>query len=69
MNIYRETEIFHPLYVARLENGVIIEVYGDRARGNDGRTYYHVGREDRHGDLHTVGWTADTSRAVTLKSE
>lgn len=69
MTLYKEAEIFHPLYVAKLENGVTLEVYGDSAKGSDGKTYYHVGKEDEQGDMYTVGWSFDIDEAVILKSE
>lgn len=64
---FKETNILHPLYAAKLENGVIINVYGDRAEGNDGKTYYHVGKENSDGILETVGWSCETDKAVILK--
>lgn len=67
MTLYKETEIFYPLYVAKLENGVTIEVYGDSAKGSDGKTYYHVGKEDQQGDMYTLGWTCDSDKATILK--
>lgn len=68
MICYKETEVFHPLYLAKLENGVTLAIYGDSAKGSDGKTYYHVGKEDRQGDMHTVGWTCDADKATILKS-
>lgn len=63
---FKETKILHPLYAAELENGVIINVYGDKAEGNDGKTYYHVGREGTDGILKTVGWSSEIKKAVII---
>lgn len=67
MTFFKETEILHPLYEAKLENGVLISVYGDKAKGSDGKTYFHVGEEDADGVLRTVGWSSETKEAVILK--
>lgn len=61
MTVLKENSIFHPLYVAALENGVHLTVYGDYATGSDGKTYYHVG-EDIDGVLQTVGWSCDIKK-------
>ena len=53
--IFKETGIRHPLYVTMLTNGVTIQVYGDTAEGDDGKTYHHVGVEV-DGVLITAGW-------------
>jgi len=62
----KEIEILHPLYAAKLENGVIINVYGDRAEGNDGKTYYHIGKENAEGDMETVGWSSEIDKAILI---
>ena len=66
MAIHRQLETKNPLYVATLDNGVTVQVYGNYALGDDGKTYYHVGKEDTHGDLVTVGWSCDISGAVEV---
>lgn len=53
--IFKETGIRHPLYVTTLTNGVTIQVYGNTAEGDDGKTYRHVGVEV-DGVLITQGW-------------
>lgn len=67
MNIFKQNDIKIPLFAATLENGVNINVYGDYAEGSDGKTYYHVGREDEEGDLQTIGWSCEVSEAVILE--
>ena len=42
MTIHRQLETKNPLYVATLDNGVTVQVYGNYALGDDGKTYYHV---------------------------
>lgn len=65
MNIFKQTEIKRPIYTVKLENGVVINVYGGYAIGNDGKRYYHVGHEK--GDmLETVGWSCDVDGAVVV---
>ncbi|MBR5825448.1 MAG: hypothetical protein IKY78_00025 [Clostridia bacterium] len=56
--IFKETGIRHPLYTATLSNGVTIQVYGDTAEGDDGKTYRHVGVEV-DGVLITAGWECE----------
>lgn len=56
--ILKETNIKHPLYVTILDNGVTIQVHGDTAEGDDGKTYRHVGAEV-NGVLITQGWEVD----------
>ena len=63
---FKETKILHPLYAAKLENGVIINVYGDRAEGSDGKTYYRVGKENAEGDLESISWSCETDKAIIL---
>lgn len=66
MKIIKEKSVSHPLYTAKLENGVIINIYGEYAYGNDGKTYYHIGREDED-MLMTVGWSCETDKAVIIE--
>lgn len=65
MTITKEIDVLHPLYIARLENGVSLEVYGDSANGSDGKTYYHIGKEV-DGVLETLGWSCDVDCAVII---
>ena len=67
MNIFKQNDIKIPLFAATLENGVKINVYGDYAEGSDGKTYYHIGKEDEEGVLHTVGWSSEVSGAVIVE--
>ena len=67
MNIFKQNDIKIPLFAATLENGVNINVYGDYAEGSDGKTYYHIGKEDEEGVLLTVGWSSDVSGAVIVE--
>ncbi|MGN1194259.1 MAG: hypothetical protein ACI4SB_02120 [Acutalibacteraceae bacterium] len=66
MTIYKQLETKNPLYIATLDNGVTVQVYGDYALGDDGKTYYHVGKEDENGLLVTVGWSCDVLGAVEV---
>lgn len=66
-NIRKEVKTDNPLYCATLDNGTKINVYGDYAKGFDGRTYYHVGKEDTDGVLFTVGWSCDADSAVVIE--
>lgn len=59
MNIYKEVEIKHPLFVVKLDNEVELFVYENCAIGSDGKIYYHVGKEDAEGELLTIGWSCD----------
>lgn len=68
MKIYKETESHNPLYTAKLENGVTVEVFGDYAKGSDGKTYYHIGREEG-GVLKTVGWSCEVKKAAVVSSD
>lgn len=67
MKIHRQIEIKQPLYIAKLDSGVIINVYDGYALGSDGRTYYHVGKEDENGILQTVGWCCDTDKPMIVE--
>ena len=66
MKICKETKTNNPLYCAELDNGVKINVYGNYAKGSDGKTYYHVGKEDADGVLQTAGWSSDVKQAVIV---
>lgn len=66
MIIHRQLETKNPLYIAILDNGVTLQVYGDYALGDDGKTYYHIGKETDEGDLVTVGWSSDSAGAVEI---
>ncbi|MCM1363567.1 MAG: hypothetical protein NC122_00485 [Faecalibacterium sp.] len=67
MNIYKQAEVeeIDILYTAKLDNGVRIFVFGDYAIGDNGRKYYHVGREE-DGILITVGWSCDIDEAIII---
>ena len=67
MNIFKQKDIKYPCYAAMLENGVDIVVYGDYATGSDGKTYFHIGKEDEEGVLQTVGWSCEVDKAVILE--
>lgn len=59
MKIYFESEIKEPLYVADLDNGVRILVYGEYAEGSDGRKYHCVMNEIDDDTMEFVGWSCD----------
>ena len=61
MNINQEVENIKPIAVLKLDNGVTLLVFDGYALGSDGKTYYHIGREDEEGDLLTVGWSCEVS--------
>ena len=42
MAIYKPAESYDPLYALKLENGVMLIVFGDYALGSDGKTYYSI---------------------------
>lgn len=55
--MFKEKEILEtPLYMARLENEVVISVYGDYARGDDGNMYKLIYEDDENGDMTMLGW-------------
>ena len=64
MTVHKQLQLMHPLYIAKLDNGVTIQVYGDYALGDDGKTYYHVGCEDSDGVMQTVGWSSEIESAL-----
>ena len=63
MTVHKQMKLMHPLYIAKLDNGVTIQVYGDYALGDDGKTYYHVGSEDADGVMQTLGWSCEIEGA------
>lgn len=64
--IHKEVEqVEEPIYRAKLENGVIIDVYDGYAIGSDNKTYYFVGREV-DGDLEHIGWSSEIDGALML---
>lgn len=67
MNIYKEVEIKHPLFVVKLDNGIELSVYENYTLGSDGKQYYHVGKEDAEGELQTVGWSCDIGSEIIIK--
>ena len=66
MNIHKEIETLKPMFVAKLDNDVILLVFDGYALGSDGKTYYHIGREDEEGDLLTVGWSCDVDSETII---
>ena len=64
MTVHKQLQLMHPLYIAKLDNGVTIQIYGDYALGDDGKTYYHVGCEDSDGIMQTVGWSSEIKSAL-----
>ncbi len=66
MLIHKETEIINPMFVAKLDNGVTLLVFDGYALGSDGKTYYHIGREDEEGDLLTIGWSCDVDSETVI---
>lgn len=66
MNIHEETEVLKPMFVAKLDNGITLLVFDGYALGSDGKTYYHIGREDEEGILQTVGWSCDVDSETVM---
>ena len=64
MTVHKQMKLMHPLYIAKLDNGVTIQVYGDYALGDDGKTYYHVGSEDADGVMQTLCWSCEIEGAL-----
>lgn len=58
--MFKETEQFNPLYVAKLENGVVLFVYDGYAKGSDGRLYKPVIVEDEDEECEVIGWEPQT---------
>lgn len=67
MNIHKPIEALKPIAVFKLDNGVILLVFDGYALGSDGKTYYHIGREDEEGDQLTVGWSCEVSEPTIIK--
>lgn len=67
MNINQEVENIKPIAVFKLDNGVTLLVFDGYALGSDGKTYYHIGREDEDGDLLTVGWSCEVSEPAIIE--
>ncbi|MBQ7295968.1 MAG: hypothetical protein IJW86_07220 [Clostridia bacterium] len=67
MNIHKQTEALNPIAVFKLDNGVTLLVFDGYALGSDGKTYYHIGREDEEGDLITVGWSCEVSEPMIIE--
>ncbi len=67
MRVYKEKEILNPLFVTKLDNDVTLLVFDSYALGSDGKTYYHIGREDDEGDLVTVGWSCEVDREMIIE--
>ncbi len=42
MAVLKESGKFQPLYNLKLENGVLVHVFGEYAKDEAGRTYFHV---------------------------
>lgn len=56
MVIYKELEVFEPLYVVKLENGVMVYVYENHAVGSDGKAYRCVEEKNSEDEYRIVGW-------------
>lgn len=46
MDYLKQTDSYEPFYAVKLENGVILLVFGDYALGSDGKTYYSITKVD-----------------------
>lgn len=66
MHIHKETEIFNPMFVARLDNGITLLVFDGYALGSDSKRYYHIGKEDAEGILQTVGWSCEVDGEMVI---
>lgn len=56
MKIYKEKEVKNPLFVAVLDNGVIVFVFDGYAAGSDGKIYKPVVEEIDNEEIKVVGW-------------
>lgn len=56
MKIYKEKEVKNPLFVAVLDNGVIVFVFDGYAEGSDGKIYKPVVEEIDNEEIKVVGW-------------
>ena len=57
--IFKETDIRHPVYVTKLDNGVTLCVYDGYAEGSDGKIYRCVERETAEDEYEVVGWRCE----------
>lgn len=55
MKVYKEIELKNPLYIARLCNGVILNVFDGYAEGSDSKIYKPVTVENDD-EVEVVGW-------------
>lgn len=69
MNYQRMLEQLEPITAFKLDNGVTIFAFDGYALGTDGKTYYHIGREDEDGDLVTLGWSCEVEHSVILSGD
>lgn len=56
MIIYKETEVKNPLYIVKLNNGVMLYVYENHAIGSDGKSYRCVEEEVAEDEYRIIGW-------------
>lgn len=56
MKIYKEKEVKNPLFVAVLDNGVIVFVFDGYSEGSDGKIYKPVVEEIDNEEIKVVGW-------------
>ena len=54
--MFKEVEISNPLYIAKIENGVVLYVYDGYAEGDDGKIYKPVMQETVDDECELVGW-------------
>lgn len=55
MKVYKELELKNPLYVAKLCNGVTLNVFDGYAEGSDGEIYLPVVNES-DSETEFIGW-------------
>ncbi len=67
MIVHKQIESLRPAAVIKLDNGVTLLVFDGYAIGSDGKTYYHIGREDSEGDIVTLGWSSDVNAHTIIK--
>ena len=60
--IFKEVDIRHPLYVAKLDNGVLLCVYDGYAEDSEGRMYYCAERRINEDEYEFLGWKCDDAR-------
>ena len=68
MKFLKEIERNEPLYCAKLENNVTINVYHGYAIGSDSKTYYFVGRENS-GHTEHLGWSSEINAPFMLDKD